>query len=31
MNSLDKQYQKLLDDIITNGLSNEDRNGPGNY
>jgi thymidylate synthase len=31
MNSLDKQYQALLDDILTNGTSKEDRTGTGTW
>ena len=29
MNSLDKQYQELLQDIIDNGVKKEDRTGTG--
>ena len=31
MNSLDKQYLDLLDDILTNGSSKDDRTGTGTY
>ena len=31
MNSLDKQYINLLDDILTNGTSKEDRTGTGTW
>jgi thymidylate synthase len=31
MNSLDKQYLDLLDDILTNGTSKEDRTGTGTW
>jgi len=31
MNNLDKQYLKLLDDILVNGTSKEDRTGTGTY
>ena len=31
MNNLDKQYLELLDDILVNGTSKEDRTGTGTY
>ena len=31
MNSLDKQYQDLLDDILTNGSGKDDRTGTGTW
>ena len=31
MNNLDKQYHDLLDDILTNGTSKEDRTGTGTW
>ena len=31
MNNLDKQYLELLDDILVNGTSKDDRTGTGTY
>ena len=31
MNNLDKQYLSLLDDILVNGTSKDDRTGTGTY